>query len=100
MNIIQTQLPGLLLIQPKIFGDARGYFFESYREDRYQEMGIACSFVQDNASRSEQGVLRGLHFQTQHAKDKLVTVTRGELFDVAVDIRRNSPTFGQSYGTI
>lgn len=100
MNIIQTQLPGLLLIQPKIFGDARGYFFESYREDRYQEMGIACSFVQDNASRSEQGVLRGLHFQTQHAQDKLVTVTRGEVFDVAVDIRRNSPTFGQSYGTI
>lgn len=100
MEIIETGLKDLLLIKPKAFGDQRGYFFESYQTNRYRSMGIACDFVQDNISRSEQGVLRGLHFQYQHAQNKLVTVIQGEVFDVAVDIRKNSPTFGQSFGII
>lgn len=100
MEVVETGLAGLLLIKPKAFGDARGYFFEGYQADRYKEMGITCNFVQDNLSRSQQGVLRGLHFQHQQVQDKLVTVSRGEVFDVAVDIRKGSPTFGQSYAAI
>lgn len=100
MEIIETGLADLLLIKPKTFGDARGYFFESYQAERYRQMGIECDFVQDNMSRSQQGVLRGLHFQYQHPQDKLVTVSRGEVFDVAVDIRKGSATFGQSYAVV
>ena len=100
MKIISTPLLGLLVIEPKVFGDRRGYFFESFHEDRYRELGINCTFVQDNMSRSEQGVLRGLHFQIKQAQDKLVTVTNGAVFDVAVDVRVGSPTFGQWYGLI
>jgi dTDP-4-dehydrorhamnose 3,5-epimerase len=100
MEVVETGLAGLLLIKPKVFGDARGYFFESYQAERYRKMGVTCDFVQDNMSRSQQGVLRGLHFQTQHPQDKLVTVSRGQVFDVAVDIRQNSPTFGKSYGVV
>ncbi len=100
MEVVKTGLEGLLLIKPKAFGDARGYFFESYQAARYHEMGVACHFVQDNLSRSQRGVLRGLHFQYQHPQDKLVTVSRGEVFDVAVDIRRGSPTFGKGYGVV
>ncbi len=100
MEVLETGLAGLLLIKPKVFGDQRGYFFESYQAERYKKMGIACDFVQDNMSRSQKGVLRGLHFQYQHAQDKLVTVSRGEVFDVAIDIRKGSPTFGQSYNVV
>lgn len=100
MEVIDTGLAGLLLIKPKAFGDSRGYFMESYQEQRYQDAGITTHFVQDNVSRSQKGVLRGLHFQTEHAQDKLVMVSRGQVFDVAVDIRTGSPTFGQSYGVI
>jgi len=100
MEVVKTNLEGLLLIKPKTFGDSRGYFFESYQEARYREAGIHCTFVQDNLSRSEQAVLRGLHFQNPHTQKKLVTVSRGEIFDVAVDVRKNSPTFGQSYAVV
>jgi dTDP-4-dehydrorhamnose 3,5-epimerase len=100
MEIVDTGIEGLLLIKPKFFGDERGYFMESYQVKRYQEFGINTNFVQDNISRSQKGVLRGLHFQIQHAQDKLVMVSRGQVFDVAVDVRPNSPTFGRSYGVI
>src|ERR1700723_891835 len=100
MNIIATELSGLLVIEPKTFGDERGFFFESYRRDRYLEVGIAVEFVQDNVSRSCQGTLRGLHYQLTQPQGKLVSVTHGEVFDVAVDLRRASPTFGRWFGTI
>ncbi len=100
MKIIDTGIEGLLLIQPKAFGDSRGYFMESYQAERYREVGITVDFVQDNVSRSQKGVLRGLHFQRQQAQDKLVMVTRGQVYDVAVDLRPGSPTFGRAYGVI
>ena len=100
MEVVETGLAGLLLIKPKAFGDRRGYFIESYQENRYQSAGMTAHFVQDNISRSQKGVLRGLHLQTEHAQDKLVMVSRGQVFDVAVDIRKDSPTFGQSYSAI
>ena len=98
MKIIQTEISGLVLIEPKSFGDSRGFFFESYQRDRYREAGIGESFVQDNVSRSRKGTLRGLHYQMVQPQGKLVYVTRGEVFDVAVDIRRSSPTFGRWFG--
>lgn len=98
MEVEQTNLPGVLLIKPKVFGDSRGFFLETYSAARYQEAGIKEVFVQDNHSRSGKGVLRGLHYQLQHPQGKLVSVNRGEVFDVAVDIRVGSPTFGQWYG--
>jgi dTDP-4-dehydrorhamnose 3,5-epimerase len=91
-------LPDVLLVEPKVFGDARGYFFESYSARRYAEAGIATPFVQDNVSFSQRGVLRGLHFQHPHGQGKLVGVLRGEVFDVAVDVRRGSPSFGRWVG--
>jgi dTDP-4-dehydrorhamnose 3,5-epimerase len=94
-----TTLPGVLVIEPDVFSDARGFFLETYREDRYRELGIHDRFVQDNLSRSERGVLRGLHFQNPRAQAKLATVLEGEVFDVAVDVRRGSPTFGRWFGT-
>jgi len=100
MKVTHTPLPGLLVLEPKTFGDHRGYFFEGFNEKRYQEVGINCHFLQDNMSRSHAGVLRGLHFQTTKMQDKLVTVTHGVVFDVAVDIRLGSPTFGQWFGLI
>jgi dTDP-4-dehydrorhamnose 3,5-epimerase len=100
MNVVQTPLPGVLLIEPKVFGDARGFFLESYHRKRYAEAGIDALFVQDNHSRSARGVLRGLHFQIRHVQGKLVSVVDGEVFDVAVDIRRGSPHFGQWYGCV
>ncbi len=100
MQVATTNLPGLLVIEPKVFGDSRGYFFESFHAARYQEFGITCDFVQDNMSRSQKNVLRGLHFQLQQPQDKLVTVTNGSVFDVALDIRVGSPTFGQWFGVI
>lgn len=98
MNVIETELPGVLIIEPKIFGDSRGYFLETYQKKRYVEAGIDYEFVQDNRSRSQKGVLRGLHFQVNRPQGKLVSVTRGEVFDVAVDINPDSETFGQYAG--
>lgn len=95
MNVIDTKIDGVKIIEPKVFGDHRGFFMETYEKNRYQTMlGIELDFVQDNYSRSVKGVLRGLHFQTNNPQGKLVRVVRGEVFDVAVDIRKNSPTYG------
>ena len=95
MKIIQTKLPGVLLLKPDLFGDSRGFFLETYREDLLKSAGITDRFVQDNHSRSTKGVLRGLHYQLTQPQGKLVRVTRGKIFDVAVDVRKSSPTFGQ-----
>ncbi|MBY4847224.1 dTDP-4-dehydrorhamnose 3,5-epimerase [Serratia marcescens] len=101
MNVISSKIAGVKTILPKVFGDARGFFLETFEKKRYQEMlDIDLDFVQDNHSRSSKGVLRGLHFQTQNSQGKLVRVVRGEVFDVAVDIRPGSPTFGQWEGVI
>lgn len=98
MNVIKTDIPGVLIIEPTVFGDARGFFLETFQDQRYREAGIAETFVQDNHSHSAQGVLRGLHFQRQHPQGKLVYVTQGSVFDVAVDIRKDSPTYGRWVG--
>ena len=98
MNITRFDIEGLMLIEPKVFGDARGFFYESWNERRYREAGIAAAFVQDNLTFSRRGALRGLHFQNPTPQAKLVTVLQGEVFDVAVDIRRGSPTFGRWHG--
>jgi len=99
MNIIPTALPEVLIIEPKVFGDARGFFFESFNQQRFDEAtGTRFHFVQDNHSRSAKGVLRGLHYQIQQAQGKLVRVARGAVFDVAVDVRKSSPRFGQWVG--
>jgi dTDP-4-dehydrorhamnose 3,5-epimerase len=95
MNIVETAIPGVLIIEPKIFGDNRGFFTELYRADRYARGGISTAFVQDNLSRSIRNVLRGLHIQNPKPQGKLVTVLRGAVIDVAVDVRVGSPTFGQ-----
>jgi dTDP-4-dehydrorhamnose 3,5-epimerase len=101
MNIVETYIPDLLVIEPKIFEDQRGYFFESYSEEIYRKNGINTKFVQDNESKSSYGVLRGLHYQlAPYAQTKLVRVVEGEVFDVAVDLRKNSPTFGKWYGIV
>jgi dTDP-4-dehydrorhamnose 3,5-epimerase len=98
MNIIRSDIEGLLLIEPRVFSDARGFFLESWNERRYRESGITAAFVQDNLSFSRRGTLRGLHFQNPTAQAKLVSVLQGEVFDVAVDVRRSSPTFGRWHG--
>lgn len=98
MNIIETRLPGVCIIEPKVHGDARGFFLESFHVERYRAAGITLPFVQDNHSRSRRGVLRGLHAQQPHPQGKLVRVSRGAVFDVAVDIDPRSPTFGQWVG--
>ncbi|MDD2995405.1 MAG: dTDP-4-dehydrorhamnose 3,5-epimerase [Paludibacter sp.] len=99
MEIIKTNIEGLLVIQPRVFADARGFFFESYNEKMYRENGIDIRFCQDNQSKSGYGVIRGLHYQLNpHSQSKLVSVIRGAVWDVAVDLRKNSPTFGQWYG--
>lgn len=101
MQIISTQIKDVKIILPKIFGDERGFFLETFEKKRYQDMlEIDYDFVQDNHSRSTKGVLRGLHYQTVHPQGKLVRVVRGEVFDVAVDIRPNSPTYGKWEGVI
>jgi len=99
VKVVELELPGVLLIQPKLFGDARGFFFESYNAERYAEAGIPLEFVQDNISRSGKGTLRGLHFQEPQAQGKLVQVLSGAVYDVAVDVRKGSPTFGRWVGT-
>jgi dTDP-4-dehydrorhamnose 3,5-epimerase len=98
MKVTPMALPDVLLVEPRVFGDARGFFFESYNHRAFSEAGIDAEFVQDNHSRSARGVLRGLHYQIEHAQGKLVRVIAGEVFDVAVDMRRSSPTFGRSIG--
>ncbi|KEF31642.1 dTDP-4-dehydrorhamnose 3,5-epimerase [Marinobacter nitratireducens] len=99
MNVIPSRLKDCVIIEPKVFGDHRGFFLETFQAARYKEQaGINRAFVQDNHSRSAQGVLRGLHFQVSKPQGKLVRVVRGEVFDVAVDLRRESPTFGQWEG--
>jgi len=95
MNVIKTKLDGVLIIEPKVFGDDRGFFLESYQEARYQEMGVELPFVQDNHSRSSKGVLRGLHFQKSKPQGKLVRVISGLVLDVAADINPKSETFGE-----
>ncbi len=98
MNVSQTSLSGVLLVEPKVFGDARGFFLETFHEGRYAAAGIKGPFVQDNWSRSVKGTLRGLHFQLPNAQGKLVWCPRGAVWDVAVDIRKGSPTFGKFFG--
>ena len=100
MKIEKTILEGVLIIEPKVFGDSRGFFLESYQKERYLEAGIPLDFVQDNHSRSSQNVLRGLHFQNKHPQGKLVRVTAGEVYDVAADINPASPTFGKYVGVV
>lgn len=99
-KFIPTKLPGVLVIEPTVFGDARGYFMETFQKEEFAAAGIADEFVQDNQSSSSRGVLRGVHFQKQHTQAKLVRVTKGEVFDVAVDCRPGSPTFGQWAGVV
>ena len=98
MNVTRTALPDVLLIEPKMFGDARGFFFESWNARAFAAAGIPAAFVQDNHSRSSRGVLRGLHYQVEQPQGKLVRVIAGEVFDVAVDLRRSSSTFGRWTG--
>lgn len=101
MKVSVTDVAGAIIIEPKVFGDNRGFFLETFQADRYrEEAGIDLDFVQDNHSRSSKGVLRGLHFQKTNPQGKLVRVVRGEVFDVAVDIRKDSPTFGKWAGVI
>ena len=98
MQVETTAISGLLLIQPKVFRDPRGFFTETFQRQRYHDAGITADFVQDNFSRSSKGTLRGLHYQIQHPQGKLVQVLRGKIFDVVVDLRRPSPTFGRWLG--
>ena len=100
MKVIETKLSGLILLEPEVYEDPRGFFLETWQRTRYEEAGIPASFVQDNVSLSPKGVLRGLHFQHPHAQGKLVQVLSGEVFDVAVDIRVGSATFGQWIGEV
>ncbi|KAF0236362.1 MAG: dTDP-4-dehydrorhamnose 3 [Prolixibacteraceae bacterium] len=101
MKITESPLPGLLIIEPSVFSDERGYFYESYHFQRYQKIGIEIPFVQDNESKSVRGVIRGLHYQLNpFAQAKLVRVVQGTVYDVALDLRKGSPTFGQYYGLV
>lgn len=100
MKVIKTKLPGVVIVEPNIFGDKRGFFQETWHKPRYEDIGINEPFVQDNLSFSTRGVLRGLHYQHPHAQGKLVSVAKGEVFDVAVDIRVGSLTFGQWVGVL
>ena len=98
MNVTELAIPGLLLIEPRLFPDDRGLFFEIFRDERYAQAGLAGPFVQDNFSRSRRGTLRGLHFQEPHGQGKLVQALRGSVYDVVVDVRRGSPSFGRWVG--
>lgn len=99
-NFIKTSIRDLYIIEPQVFGDDRGYFMESYSKKDFDEAGLTMTFVQDNESKSKKGVLRGLHFQTEHTQGKLVRCIEGSVFDVAVDLRENSPTFGKWEGVM
>ncbi len=98
MQFEATSLPGVYVITPRVFGDERGFFLESWNAETFRDEGFDLHFVQDNHSRSARGILRGLHYQTRHSQGKLVRVTQGSVFDVAVDLRRDSPTLGQWFG--
>jgi dTDP-4-dehydrorhamnose 3,5-epimerase len=100
MKVTPTALPEVLLIEPRVFGDERGFFYESWNRRAFEEAGLDAQFVQDNHSRSRRGVLRGLHYQIEHPQGKLVRVVEGEVFDVAVDLRRSSPNFGKSMNCV
>jgi len=100
MNVIETSIPTVLIVEPTVFSDERGFFLETYHQLRYESQGIEVLFVQDNYSRSQKGVLRGLHCQVEHGQGKLVSVNRGSVFDVAVDIRYGSPDFGKWVGVM
>ena len=100
MQKTETPLRDVMVLEPKVFGDARGFFFEAYNEARFRELGLPTRFVQDNQSGSRKGVLRGLHYQMKQPQGKLVRALRGEIFDVAVDVRRGSPQFGQWFGLV
>ncbi len=101
MNIIRTDIPEVLIVEPTVYGDARGFFFESFNQRRFEALsGLSLNFVQDNHSRSARGVLRGLHYQLHQPQGKLVRVIAGEVFDVCVDLRRSSPTFGKSVSVL
>ncbi|WP_068635215.1 dTDP-4-dehydrorhamnose 3,5-epimerase [Thauera butanivorans] len=101
MNVIRTAIPDVFILEPRVFGDSRGFFMESWNQRAFDEaVGRRVAFVQDNHSRSRKGVLRGLHYQLEHPQGKLVRVTQGKVFDVAVDMRSNSPTFGQHVATL
>ncbi|MGV8906628.1 MAG: dTDP-4-dehydrorhamnose 3,5-epimerase [Acetobacterium sp.] len=100
INVIKTKIDGLVIIEPSVFGDERGYFMETYNEEEFHEVGLTMKFVQDNESKSSKGVLRGLHFQRKFSQGKLVRVTQGEVFDVGVDLRQGSPTYGQWAGAL
>lgn len=98
MKVIDTEIPDVKIIEPAVFGDERGFFMESFNSNTYADLGLPVNFVQDNHSRSAQGILRGLHYQTENTQGKLVRVTAGAVFDVAVDLRKSSPTFGKWVG--
>lgn len=98
MDVIRTAIPDVLIFKPKVWGDERGYFYESFRQQWFDDLDMNIKFVQDNQSSSQKNVLRGLHYQIQKPQGKLVRVISGEVFDVAVDLRKSSPTFGQSVG--
>lgn len=98
MIVIPTAIPDVRLLEPKVFGDERGFFYESWNKRAFAELGIDAEFVQDNHSKSQKNVVRGLHYQIEHAQGKLIRVTAGAVYDVAVDLRRSSPTFGQWVG--
>lgn len=100
MKFTRLDVPDVILIEPKVFGDSRGFFMETWRADMFAAEGLPTTFVQDNHSRSTRGVLRGLHYQIQQPQGKLVRVTQGEVYDVAVDLRRSSPCFGRAAGTV
>ena len=99
-EVIKTPIKDLVVIQPKVFGDERGFFLETYNKKSFEELGLTMEFVQDNHSKSKKGVLRGLHFQTQNTQGKLVRVAKGSVYDVAVDLRKDSETFGKWYGVL
>ena len=99
-EVIKTPIKDLVVIQPKVFGDERGFFLETYNKKSFEELGLMMEFVQDNHSKSKKGVLRGLHFQTQNTQGKLVRVAKGSVYDVAVDLRKDSETFGKWYGVL
>ena len=100
MNIIETAIPDVKILEPKVFGDDRGFFMETFRKEWFKENVADVTFVQDNHSKSSQGILRGLHYQTEQTQGKLVRVTQGEVYDVAVDMRKDSPTFGKHVGVL
>src|SRR5262245_44623087 len=98
INVEKTSLPGVLVIEPRVFGDDRGFFLETFHQKKYRDSGIDRNFIQDNHSHSRKGTLRGFHYQLSHPQAKLISVIRGEIFDVAVDIRKGSPKFGKWIG--